>query len=174
MNIKEKKAAIAKTSAYLSAVDSSISADNLTDKILKPKFDFLDFEDLTAADKKVMNYYVNLPKYFITQKDLDMPQDKVVDIANKVLAIQNHYPDLTVTDASDDPFVQYMGRVISANAMYDDQYIDYADIQRQFGDEDPVAFLKELKSARYDNHTLIKPERQARLNNNIDALYEYA
>jgi len=129
MNIKEKKAAIAKTSAYLSAVDSSVSADNLTDKILKPKFDFLDFKDLNDADKKVKNYYDNLDKYFITTKDLDMQQDRVVDIANNVLAIQNHYPDLTVTDASDDPFVLYIGRVISASALYD-QYLDYADIQR--------------------------------------------
>jgi len=172
MNIKEKKAAIAKTSAYLSAVDSDVSADNLTDKILKPKFDFLDFEDLTAADKKVMNYYANLPKYFITTDNPHTPQDKVVDIANNVLAIQNHYPDITVTDAKKDPFVQYMGQVIASNSMYD-QYQDYEDLYDSFGNKDSTVYLKELEKEKENNKETHK-KRQAALKSNIQALRDYA
>ena len=128
MEIKAKKAVIAKASAHLSTADSNISADNLTAKILKPKFDLFDVDKIGIANKSIIDYYENLPKYFITRESIGK-QPKVVDIANQVLAIQNHFPHINVVSSSvDDPFIEYITNVANSSAMYDDYDIDFDDI----------------------------------------------
>ena len=119
-DIKKKKDEIAKATAALVAVDTSTGADELNDKIQRPRHKPLTSSQISdmAEFSKLNKYYTNLPKYILRSKDLDA-QDSVVDIVNNALLMQTRFPSkFKVTDVDRDPLIEYLDRLITTRGPY--------------------------------------------------------